>query len=61
MGHMSMSGPDGSIAAFTGLGVTRKIFVHINNTNPVWNDGRERAEANAAGWEIAYDGMALTL
>ena len=61
MGHMSMSGEDGSIAAFKGLGVRRKIFIHINNTNPVWRDGPERSEAEAAGWEIAYDGMEITL
>lgn len=61
MGHMSMSGPDGSIAAFADLGVRRKIFVHINNTNPVWRDGPERAEAEAAGWEIGYDGMEIAL
>ena len=61
MGHISMSGPDGSIAAFAGLDVARKIFVHINNTNPVWHDGPERAEAEAAGWEIGYDGMEIGL
>ena len=35
MGHLNMSGPDGSIAAFANLDVARKIFVHINNSNPV--------------------------
>lgn len=61
MGHMSMSGPEGSIAAFADLDVKRKVFVHINNTNPVWRDGPERAEARAAGWEIGYDGMEIRL
>ena len=61
MGHMSMSGPDGTIAAFADLEVERKVFVHINNTNPVWHDGPERAEAEAAGWEIGYDGMEIEL
>ncbi len=61
MGHISMSGADGSIAAFENLSVTRKVFVHINNTNPVWRNGPERAEAEAAGWEIAYDGMEIRL
>lgn len=61
MGHMSISGPDGSMAAFADLDVTRKVFVHINNTNPVWRDGPERTEARAAGWEIAHDGMEITL
>lgn len=61
MGHMCMAGQEGSMAAFEGLDVARKVFVHINNTNPVWRNGAERAEAEAAGWEIGYDGMEITL
>lgn len=62
MGHISVSGPDGSIAAFETLDVARKIFVHINNTNPILlADSAERAETEAAGWEVAYDGMEVTL
>lgn len=62
MGHMSMSGRDGTLAVFASLGVGRKIFVHINNTNPVLlADSAERAEAEAAGWEIAHDGMEVRL
>jgi pyrroloquinoline quinone biosynthesis protein B len=62
MGHMAMAGPEGSLAAFAGLGVGRKIYVHMNNTNPVWlPDGRERAEVEAAGWEVAHDGMEVVL
>ncbi|MEL7154474.1 MAG: pyrroloquinoline quinone biosynthesis protein B, partial [Pseudomonadota bacterium] len=59
--HMSMSGPEGSIAAFADLDVKRKVYVHMNNTNPVWRSGPERAEAEAAGWQIGYDGMEITL
>ncbi len=62
MGHMSMSGEAGSIAAFVGLDIGRRIFVHINNSNPVLIEGsRERLAAEAAGWEIAYDGMQVEL
>jgi pyrroloquinoline quinone biosynthesis protein B len=62
MGHMSMSGEDGVIAAFHDLGVSRKIFIHMNNTNPVLlEDSPERAEAEGAGWTIAHDGMELLL
>jgi pyrroloquinoline quinone biosynthesis protein B len=62
MGHMSMSGPDGSIAAFAGLGVRRRVFIHINNTNPVLlRDSPERRQAEAAGWEIAEDGLEIVL
>lgn len=60
MGHMSLSGADGTIAAFSGLGVRRKVLVHINNSNPVLlDDSAERAETEAAGWEVAHDGMEL--
>ncbi len=62
MGHMFMAGPGGSIAAFSHLDVQRRVYVHINNTNPVlFPSSPERREAEAAGWEIAYDGMELTL
>jgi pyrroloquinoline quinone biosynthesis protein B len=62
MGHISLSGPDGSLAAFADMEIGRKVFVHINNTNPVLvQDSPERREAEAAGWEIAFDGMELAL
>ncbi len=61
MGHMAMSGPEGSIAAFAPLRIGRKVFVHMNNTNPVLDPGSpERAEAEAAGWIIGQDGMEIT-
>lgn len=61
MGHVPMSGQGGSIAALAGLGIGRKVFVHMNNSNPVWRPGPERAAAEAAGWEIARDGMEIRL
>jgi pyrroloquinoline quinone biosynthesis protein B len=62
MGHISISGDDGAIAAFRDLGVRRRIFIHINNSNPVLlDDSPERQLAEAAGWEIAYDGMEVRL
>ena len=62
MGHMSMSGAEGTIAAFRDLGVGRRIFIHINNSNPtLLEDSPERRVADAAGWEIAYDGMEVRL
>lgn len=61
MGHISMSGEGGSIAAFAGLEIGRKVFVHMNNTNPVLRpDAPERAKAEAAGWIIGQDGLELT-
>ena len=62
MGHISISGPEGSIAAMKDLGVKRKIYVHINNSNPVLNDNApERGAVEAAGWEVGYDGMEVRL
>lgn len=62
MGHMAMSGDTGSIAAFAPLKVGRRVFVHINNSNPVLlADSSERAQAEAAGWEIGFDGMEVSL
>ncbi|MEM8958414.1 MAG: pyrroloquinoline quinone biosynthesis protein PqqB [Pseudomonadota bacterium] len=62
MGHMSMNGADGSIAAFVGLDIGRRVFVHMNNTNPVLRpDSEEKAQAEAAGWTIGQDGMEISL
>ena len=60
MGHMSVSGADGTLAAFANLDVARRVFIHINTTNPILiADTPERAAVTAAGWEVAYDGMEL--
>ncbi len=62
MGHMSISGPNGTIAAFRSIDVGRKILLHINNSNPILlDDSPERAGVEAAGWEVAYDGMEIRL
>ena len=62
MGHMSLTGPDGTIAAFKELGVRRKVLIHLNNSNPVLlDDSGERAQVLSAGWEVAYDGMEIVL
>jgi pyrroloquinoline quinone biosynthesis protein B len=62
MGHMSIDGPDGTMAGFARLGVRRRILIHLNNTNPVLlADSAERAAVAAAGWEVAEDGMEITL
>jgi pyrroloquinoline quinone biosynthesis protein B len=62
MGHIAMSGENGAIAALADLGIDRKIFLHINNSNPaLLQDSAERKAAERAGWEIPADGMELTL
>jgi pyrroloquinoline quinone biosynthesis protein B len=62
MGHLSVSGPQGSMAALADLGIARKLFIHINNTNPMLCAGSpECATVHAAGWEVARDGLEITL
>lgn len=61
MGHMSIDGMDGTIAALRDLDIGRRIFIHINNSNPVLlADSPERAQVEAAGWEVSHDGMRIT-
>lgn len=60
MGHMSVAGPAGTIAAFRDLDVKRRILIHINNSNPILlEDTEERRATESAGWEVAYDGMEI--
>jgi pyrroloquinoline quinone biosynthesis protein B len=62
MGHIAMSGDTGAIAALAGLDIGRKVFLHINNSNPALLRGSsERKIAEHAGWQIATDGMEITL
>jgi len=62
MAHAPLSGPHGSLAALETLRASRRIFIHVNNTNPLLReDSPERAQVTARGWEIAYDGMEVTL
>ena len=62
MGHMSVTGENGTMAAFEPLGVERKMFIHINTTNPILrDDSEERAVVTAAGWEVSHDGMEIEL
>ena len=62
MGHIAMSGKTGAIAALESLGIERKIFLHINNSNPAWlHDSEERRAAEHAGWQIPADGMEIVL
>jgi pyrroloquinoline quinone biosynthesis protein B len=62
MGHISMSGPAGSIAAFSKLGVGRLIYVHINNSNPALDENSAaRKSIEGAGFAVGYDGMEVRL
>jgi pyrroloquinoline quinone biosynthesis protein B len=62
MGHLSLSGPCGSLAALGGIKCARKIFFHINNTNPILDESSPAyAEVRDAGWEVARDGMEIVV
>ncbi len=62
MGHVPVSSPEGSLSRLAGLRRPRKIYVHINNTNPMLNEaGPEYRQVREAGWEIAEDGWQFDL
>lgn len=62
MGHLPMSGPSGSLDQLADLPVKRKVYVHLNNTNPVLlEDSPERREVQRRGFEVAIDGMEVRI
>lgn len=62
MGHLQQSGDDGMIALLDEQRASRKVLIHINNTNPILDeDSPERAELTQHGIEVAFDGMHITL
>jgi pyrroloquinoline quinone biosynthesis protein B len=61
MGHIPLDGADGTLQQLSGV-CTRCILTHINNTNPILVDGSpQRRKVEAAGFEVAEDGMEITL
>lgn len=62
IGHLPQSGPGGMIEVLTGIKRTRKILIHINNTNPILDEeSAERRTLEEAGIEVSYDGMEIDL
>ena len=62
MGHVPVSSKQGSLHLLAGLKHPRKVFVHINNTNPMLNEsGPEYQQVREAGWEVAEDGWRFEL
>jgi pyrroloquinoline quinone biosynthesis protein B len=62
MGHIAMSGDDGAIASLAGVAIDRKVFLHINNSNPaLLLASAERKMAERAGWQIPADGTEIVL
>jgi pyrroloquinoline quinone biosynthesis protein B len=59
---MPITGPGGSLDILARLPARRKVYTHLNNTNPVLVDGSpERAVVEAAGFEVAWDGLEIAL
>ena len=62
MAHVPVSGAGGSLAQLANVRARRRIYIHLNNTNPLLrDDSPERQTAAAAGWEVAWDGMEVRL
>jgi pyrroloquinoline quinone biosynthesis protein B len=62
MGHLPIGGSSGSLARIAPLAIPRKVYVHINNTNPILiEDSPERMAVAAAGAEVGWDGCELHL
>jgi pyrroloquinoline quinone biosynthesis protein B len=62
MGHLPVGDSGGTLEKLAHLTKTRKIFIHINNTNPMLDEASpEYARVRAAGWELAFDGMELSI
>jgi pyrroloquinoline quinone biosynthesis protein B len=62
MAHLPIGGAGGSLAALGALRARRRLFIHVNNTNPILREDSAEAEAvRAAGWEVAEDGMEIDL
>jgi pyrroloquinoline quinone biosynthesis protein B len=60
MAHLPVGGEEGSLRALRGLGARRRLFTHVNNSNPMLYEGSpEQCEVAQAGWELAEDGMEL--
>ncbi|MBV9023752.1 MAG: pyrroloquinoline quinone biosynthesis protein PqqB [Streptomycetaceae bacterium] len=60
MGHLPIHGPDGSLGQLSPLAIERKIYVHINNTNPILlEDAPERRLVEERGMEVAMDGLEI--
>lgn len=62
LAHYPVGGPEGSLSMLSKIVAPRRVFIHINNTNPMLReDSHERKLVEAAGWEVAWDGMEILL
>ncbi|GAB3676936.1 pyrroloquinoline quinone biosynthesis protein PqqB [Salinisphaera aquimarina] len=62
MGHLPQSGDNGMLTWLAQFPGTRRVLIHINNTNPILDpDSPERATVEEAGVEVSYDGLEIKL
>jgi len=62
MAHLPLGGPEGSLEILRQLPVPRKIYLHINNTNPILDaSSPEYRKVREAGVEVGMDGMEFEL
>jgi pyrroloquinoline quinone biosynthesis protein B len=62
LAHWPVGGPEGSLAMLSKITAPSRVFIHVNNTNPMLReDSPERKIVEAAGWTVAWDGMEIRL
>ena len=62
MGHIPVAGEEGTLRQLSGVTKPRKMYIHINNTNPMLNEASaENRTVRENGWDLAEDGWQLTL
>jgi pyrroloquinoline quinone biosynthesis protein B len=60
MAHVPLGGPGGSLERLAAIAPARRVYTHINNTNPILrSDSPERAAVERAGWQVARDGLEI--
>jgi pyrroloquinoline quinone biosynthesis protein B len=62
MGHVPIDGKNGSLVWLRSLDIPQKVYIHINNTNPILlKTSRERKMVDEASVEVGYDGMEILI
>jgi pyrroloquinoline quinone biosynthesis protein B len=62
LAHWPVGGTEGSLSLLAEVSPSRRVFIHMNNTNPLLReDSPERKIVEAAGWDVAHDGMEIRL
>jgi pyrroloquinoline quinone biosynthesis protein B len=62
LAHWPVGGHGGTLSLLSNVTARRRVFIHVNNTNPMLrDDSPERTIVEAAGWEVAWDGMEIAL